>query len=178
MSPNSKRTAKNLFLAQSLWLRYEIQVQRLAPDLLHAFRYTETHPSQLLGAVGMVFEDGEPYVQSLLADITADEVWAKIVGTDENGRVLVPCPVQYSELELRQQREQFEKWEEDIDRKQEVLKEVGAYTGWHGAVSPNEYDEVKRRLEAAKAKFLDREAKTLEECEAWDGVWPFKVLQR
>jgi mannitol/fructose-specific phosphotransferase system IIA component (Ntr-type) len=144
------------------------------PDLLHAIRHMDTHQNQLLGAIATVFDDGEPYVQSLMADITADEVWAGIVGSDQSGTPLVPCPVRYSDRELQQQKEEFVKWERDIDLKQQVLKEVGAYTGWDGAVSPREYDEIRQRLETAKAGFLDREAKTADERQAWESVWPFQ----
>ncbi|WEW56950.1 hypothetical protein PRK78_002409 [Emydomyces testavorans] len=174
LSPHSKKAAKNLFLAQSLWLLYEVQLQRQAPDLLHAIRYTDTHQSQLLGAIATVFDDGEPYVQSLITDIITDKVWARIVGSDESGKPLVPCPVRYSEGELQQQKEEFAKWERDIDLKQQVLKEVGAYTGWDGAVSPREYDEIRRRLQSVKARFLDRQAKTAEERKAWESVWQFQ----
>jgi hypothetical protein len=93
----------------------------------------DTHQNQLLGAIATVFDDGEPYVQSLMADI----VWAGIVGSP-----LVPCPVRYSDRERQQQKEEFVKWERDIDLKQQVVKEVGAYTSWDGAVSPREYDEI------------------------------------
>lgn len=41
-----------------------------------------------------------------------------------------------------------------------MIEDVGAYTGWNGAVLPDEYDEMKRRLEKAKTNFLDREANT------------------
>lgn len=37
--PQGKKAAKALFLAQSLWVFYEILIQKEAPDLLHAFRY-------------------------------------------------------------------------------------------------------------------------------------------
>lgn len=46
--------------------------------------------------------------------------------------------------------------------------------GTGGGVSPEDYDEVLRRLERAKARFLDREASTDEERKAWEKVWPFE----
>ncbi|KAK2761259.1 hypothetical protein FQN54_001781 [Arachnomyces sp. PD_36] len=174
MSPRTKQAAKDLFLSQSLWLLYETQIQKQSPDLLHAFRYANTHQCQLLQAIGTIFDDGEPYIQSLIADITSTEVWEKIVGTSVSGTPHIPCPIHYSEDELRAQRDQFAVWEKDVDRRQQVITEIGAYTGWNGAVSPDEFDEMSRRLDAAKKRFLDREARTAEERVAWESVWPFQ----
>lgn len=167
MHPTPKQAAKDLFLAQSLWLLYEVHVKKQSPDLLHAFRYDDTLPCHLLGSVGSVYDDGEPYLQSLLADITADETWAKLAGPD------VTCPVQYSEAELRAQREVYAKWQRDVDRRQSVLEKIGAYPGWSGPVAPDEFDEMRRRFDIAKTWFLDREASTPQEREAWEKVWPF-----
>lgn len=36
-----------------------------------------------------------------------------------------------------------------------MIDEIGVYLGWNGAVSPGDYDEVVRRLELAKERFLD-----------------------
>lgn len=174
MSPKTKQAAKDLFLSQSLWLLYETQVHKSSADLLHAFRYADTHQSQLLGAIGSIFDDGEPYIQSLITSITAEDVWGKIVGIDSRGNPRMTCPVNYSEDELGMQRDQFAMWEKDIDRRQRVISEIGAYTGWNGAVSPDEYDEMARRLEVAKTRFLDREAGTAEERGSWERVWPFQ----
>ena len=168
MSPSSEQAAKDLFVAQSLWVLYEVQIQMQAPDLLHAFQYGNTLPCRLLQAVGSVFDDGEPYVQSLLADVTSSEAWTKVAG--EN----VPCPIQYSQSELRVQSEEFAEWKRDVDRRLGVIEKLGVYPGWIGAVCLAEFNEMKSRLGDAKAWFLDREAKTASEREAWERVWPFE----
>jgi hypothetical protein len=61
-----KRPAKELFLAQTLWLYYETQVYKEAPDLIRAFEYRETLQSVILSLIGSIFDDGEPHVQKLL----------------------------------------------------------------------------------------------------------------
>jgi hypothetical protein len=174
LDPQEQRAARDLFLAQLLWVFYETQVQKEAPDLLHAFRCLDTLPGQMFGLIGSVFDDGEAHIQSLLADVAEDEIWRKLVGTDDRGNPNVPCPLKYSQDDLERQRLEYAKWERDIERKAQILDAVGAYTGWNGAVSPDEYEEVAKRLEDAKRDFLGREARTLEERERWEKVWPFK----
>lgn len=55
-----------------------------------------------------------------------------------------------------------------------MLKEVGAYTGWNGAVLPAEYNEVSENLESVKERFLELEAKSDKDKEQWLAAWPFK----
>lgn len=173
LDPEARKAAKDLFLAQSLWLTYEIEVKRAAPQLLRTFRHRETLPGQILGMIGSIYDDGEPYVQTLLADITKEDVWKEVVGENENGDPGVMCPLRYSEQDLAKQKMEYEKWERDVERKTRVLDEIGVYYGWNGAVSPRDY-EVVSRLAAAKQRFLDRESTNEEEKALWERVWPFQ----
>ncbi|KAL4911208.1 hypothetical protein BDW74DRAFT_164780 [Aspergillus multicolor] len=146
------KSVKQLFLSQFLWLTYEIEVKRQVSHL-HAFRYRETLPGQILGLIGSIFDDGEPYVQSLLSDLVRAENWKALAPNED-----AVCPLQYSEQELADQRTQLEKWSKD---------------GWNSAVPPSDYDGVVRRLAAAKERFLGREAKNELDRKAWLAVWPF-----
>lgn len=128
---NEQKAAKELFVAQSVWLSYEIRVQKEAPDLLHGFRYRDTLPCQILGIIGSTFDDAEPHVQSLLADVAKEEVWKQLVGTDGLGNPNVPCPLKYSEDDLTRQNLEYAKWERDIERKAQIIHEIGVYTGWN-----------------------------------------------
>ncbi|KAJ0424437.1 kinase-like domain-containing protein [Aspergillus carlsbadensis] len=170
LDPEAKNAAKKLFLSQSLWLSYEIEVQRALPELLHSFRYTETLPGQILGMVGSIYDDGEPYVQSLLSDVSEEAIWKQVVGAGENDDASVPCPLIYSEQERSRQKEEYAKWERDVERKTRVLNELGVYPGWNGAVSPQDYGEVVRRLSAAKESFLTRESANEQERALWKEV--------
>lgn len=174
MSPADKKVAKDLYLAQSLWILYEINVQKQAPDLVHAFRYKQTLPCQILGRIATIFEDGEPLVQSLLADLAQDDMWKRAVGTNGDGSPTVPCPLQYSKSELKRQEVEYAKWEKDIEPEMRVIEELGVYPGWNGAIDPTEYEEICARLARSKERFLEREAKTPMEREAWEKVWPFE----
>lgn len=172
LDPDARKSAKDLFAAQSFWLSYEIELQKAAPDLLHAFRHKETLPGQILGMIGSMYDDGEPYVQSLLADIEGS--WKQIVGVDETGNPRVPCPLHYSLVEKSRQQEEYAKWQKDVERKARVIDEIGVYTGWNGAVSPHEYDEMARRLLISKENFLLREAENEQERVLWEKAWPFQ----
>lgn len=153
LDPEAKKAAKDLFLSQSLWLTYEIEVQRAAPELLHTFRHRETLPGQILGTVGSTYDDGEPYVQSLLADITEDHAWKQLVGMDENGNASVLCPLGYSEQDMVKFKTEYAKWEKDVERKTRVLEEIEVYVGWNGVVSPNDYDRSGEKTCCGKAEF-------------------------
>jgi hypothetical protein len=48
----------------------------------------------------------------------------------------------YSVEQLSMQKNEFAKWERDVERKALVIKEVGALTGWDGATLSDEYDIV------------------------------------
>lgn len=174
LDPEAQKAAKDLFLAQSLWLTYEIEIQRAAPQLLHTFRHRETLAGQILGIIGSIYDDGEPYMQSLLADITKELVWKEVIREDENGNLSVPCPFRYSEQDMAKQKMEFAKWEKDVERKTRVLDEIGVCYGWNGAVSPRDYDEVARRLAAEKQNFLVHESRNEQERALWEKVWPFQ----
>ncbi|RAK97435.1 phosphotransferase family protein, partial [Aspergillus ibericus CBS 121593] len=174
LSPQERKATKELYLSQTFWLYYETQVFKEARDLIHAFKYRDTLQCELSSLIGSIFDDGEPHVQNLLTEVTTDDVWKQIVGEDERGNPRVPCPLKYTDRELEMHRDAYAKWQRDVERKAQVLEEIGVYPGWTGAVSPGDYEEVVRRLRVAKERFLDREARTAEERVTWERVWPFE----
>ncbi|KGO74684.1 Aminoglycoside phosphotransferase [Penicillium italicum] len=174
LDPNAKKSAKATYAAQLFWLSYEIQVQKAVPELLHAFRYKDTLPGQILGTIASTYGDGEPYIQSLLADISEEDVWKQVVGVNAAGDSIVPCPLHYSKEDIANQQMDYEKWQKDIERKARVIDELGVYPGWNGAVPPDQYDEVFRRLTASKQNFLLGESAKDEEMALWEKLWPFQ----
>ncbi|KAF2426322.1 hypothetical protein EJ08DRAFT_671908 [Tothia fuscella] len=145
----AKKAARELHTAQTIWGLYQIFTQKQAPDLLRTLRYRDTLPCQIMGLVGSVFDDGEVYIQWLLSQLIEPDIWKQVVPSD------TPCPLVYSEEALSKQKEELAKWEKDIERKAGVITEVGAYTGWDGAISPEEFDIVSQRLKEAKSAFLN-----------------------
>jgi hypothetical protein len=169
LDPVAKEKARNLHRAQSIRGLYRIFLQKQAPDLLHVLRYRDTLPCQLMTLIGSIFDDGGAYIQSLLSQLQSEpETWKKVAKTDSQ------CPLVYSDEELSRHKEELAKWEQDIERKARVIEEIGAYTGWDGAVSPEQYSTMREELEAARIRFLDAESKTPEEREQWANAWPFK----
>lgn len=79
--------------------------------------------------------------------------------------VNIPCPLVPSAHTLAQQQDGLARWGKEIERKAQVLREIGAYTGWDGAVSPDEFGVVAGRLEGARERFLRVESRTSEERE-------------
>lgn len=87
---------------------------------------------------------------------------------------MVRYPLIYPAEQLSKQQIELANWERDVERKARVLKKDGVYTGWDGAVLPNEYDIMSERLERAREKFLDIESESSEQREQWAKVWPFR----
>lgn len=168
LDSDAKRAARALRTSQSLWGLYQIFVHKQAPDLISTLRYRDHLTCQLMSLIGSCFDDGEAYVQSLLDDLVEPEMWQKIVGAE------VTCPLTYSHDERVMHKEELAKWEKDVERKAGVLRAVGAYTGWDGVVSPEDYEIVHEKLTEAREQFLNTEAKTPEEREQWAIAWPFK----
>lgn len=169
---DAKKTARALHTAQSLWVLYKVYIRKQAPDLLRVLSNRDFLPNQLLSLIGSAFDDGEPYVQNILSALAEPEMWRAILC--QNNQDVVQCPLSYSAQQLSKYKSDLAKWEQDVERKARVIREVGAYTGWDGAVLPDEYDIVSERLQKAKENFLNAESKSPEEREQWAKVWPFR----
>lgn len=167
LDPPARKAAKELHVAQSLHMLYRIWTQKQAPDLVRTFAYRNTLPCEILALAGSVFDDGEAYLQSLLARCTDAETWAKI-SKSQHG-----CPLSYSDAEMTKQAEAMAKWERDVELKAHIIREVGAYTGWDGAVSPEEFESVSKLLAKIRTGFILLNSKTQEEQRQWAAMWPF-----
>ena len=174
LDPVAKEKARSLHTAQSIWVLYQIYVHEQAPEILRTIRYRDTITCQIMNLIGSIFDDGEAYVQHLLSQLAQPEVWSTIVKTNEKTAAEVPCPLEYSDEELLKQKDDLAKWERSIELKSRIIDEIGAYTGWDGAVSPDKYSAMSEKLEEAKQRFLDTEPKTQEEREQWTRAWPFQ----
>ena len=128
---------------EMLLFYHELHIYKTAPDLLHAFKYREyIFQAEIFSLIRSIFDDGEPQVQKLLDTIARDDIWKQFVGEDKHGKPCISCPLYYTEHELNRQREEYAKWERDIERKESILEEIGMYTGWNGAVRPKDYADV------------------------------------
>ncbi|KAI8934411.1 hypothetical protein NX059_009146 [Plenodomus lindquistii] len=127
-----------------------------------------------MNLVGSIFDDGEAYVQTLLSQLAKQETWEAVIKANGRDPASVPYPLRYSDEDLKKQEDALSKWEKDVERKARVIGEVGGYTGWDGAVSPEDFDKISERLKEAKERFLDAESRSPEEREQWAEAWPFQ----
>jgi hypothetical protein len=132
---------------------YEIFIQKQAPDLLRVLRYRNTLSCQIMNLVGSTFDDGEAYGQTLLSQLAKQETWEAVIKATGHDPASVPCPLRYSDEDPKKQEDAMSKWEKDVERKARVIGEVGAYTGWDGAVPPEDFDEVSELLDLDPAQF-------------------------
>ena len=166
LSPEKQPGAKKLRLAQSLHKLYELDLRRRDEHAFRALQYQDTLQCKLTILVGALFRDGEPWVTGQLMKIERE--WAKLVG--EAG---APCPLSFSTEDRRAQEADQARWGQGVDLLQGVVDELGAYAGWDGWVSHEDFEDVRARLDACLQRFLSREARTDDERAQWTRVWPF-----
>ncbi|KAF2004130.1 hypothetical protein P154DRAFT_485880 [Amniculicola lignicola CBS 123094] len=172
LDADGKKSSRALHTAQSVWMFYKIWTQKQAPDLLRVLSNRDFLPLQILSLIGSTLDDGEAYMQHSLSALTESTMWPKIL--TQNKLDMVPCPISYSQAHLDNQQSELAKWEKDVERRKRIVEEIGVYTGWDGAVPPDEYDTVSKRLEAAKRNFLESESRSPADREQWQDAWPFK----
>lgn len=61
LDPIAKKEAQALHTSQSLWVLYQIFVQKQAPDLLRILCYRDTLSCQIMCLIGSIFDDGEAH---------------------------------------------------------------------------------------------------------------------
>jgi hypothetical protein len=174
LASDDKDRARALHTAQSIWVLYEVFIQKQAPDLLRVLRYRNTLSCQIMNLIGSTFDDGEAYVQGLLSQLAEQKTWETMIKSNGHASASKSCPLAYEDEEVKKQKDALRRWERDVERKARVISEFGAYTGWDGAVPPEDYDAFSKKLEEARETFLDAESKTSEEREQWANAWPFQ----
>ena len=184
LEPDAQKAAQSLKTAQLIWGLDQIFTHKEAPGLFRVLRYRDSLACQIMSLAGSIFDDGEAYVRSLLVRLAEQETWGKVVrtaqtiqGPSSDEALFVPpsCPLAYSADQIDQVQNELALWERDVQRKAGVIEELGAYTGWDGAMVPGQYDDMVVALERARLRFLEGESKSPEEREAWAAAWPFRA---
>ncbi|RLL96198.1 hypothetical protein CFD26_100335 [Aspergillus turcosus] len=174
LSPDEKAGAKKLHAAQAMHVLYEIELLQQCREAGQALRGRETLVGRLAGLVGSIFDDGEPIVLGLL--MQAVDRWTEIVGQDpDEYRPRVPCPIHFTNAERAQQRADQTKWEEGVKIMDEIVRAIGAYSGWDGFVNHDDYGSRKRAVADVREAFVQRVAASDEERREWIKAWPFPV---
>ncbi|RHZ51896.1 hypothetical protein CDV55_102552 [Aspergillus turcosus] len=174
LSPDEKAGAKKLHAAQAMHVLYEIKLLQQCKEAGQALRGRETLVGRLAGLVGSIFDDGEPIVLGLL--MQAVDRWTEIVGQDpDEYRPRVPCPIHFTNAERAQQRADQTKWEEGVKIMDEIVRAIGAYSGWDGFMNHDDYRSRKRAVADLREAFVQRVAASDEERREWIKAWPFPI---
>ncbi|KAF2463221.1 uncharacterized protein BDR25DRAFT_329889 [Lindgomyces ingoldianus] len=88
---------------------------------------------------GSIFTDGEPKA---------------IVGVDAEGNSLIPCPLSYAEEMGKNQRDMEEQWNVGVLMMNQLIEDLGVYSGWDVLVNNADYQVMKLKLADCKEGFL------------------------
>ncbi|PYI27434.1 phosphotransferase enzyme family protein [Aspergillus indologenus CBS 114.80] len=172
MGPDEQQRAKALHLAQSLHNLYLVRCLQRNETVFHAIRGQDTLRHQVSVVPGLVLMDYEPLLSSLLTDVKKE--WAHIVGDGADGSApRTPFPLRFSNEELRQWEEDGELWAQGVKLMDAFVADTGCFKHWDGRVSDVEYDQAKKELDEGVTRFLDREARNVEERREWLNALPF-----
>ncbi|KAL4966596.1 uncharacterized protein BDV14DRAFT_198721 [Aspergillus stella-maris] len=160
--------------ARIRWGLYMETVEEAATALSYDFQDMGLLLSQMTEWIGSMYDDWEPFMQSILDALTEEDMWRHAVGFGMTDECKLLCLVKYSEEQRTVHKVRDNKWSRDVKRRKSVLCEIGVGEGWDGAVSPDDYDEMAKKLAIAKENLFTREAKNEEEREIWEKAWPFQ----
>lgn len=175
MSPQERLEADKLRSVQSLYKLYEIELLEQSKSAGRALQNRNTLTARITALAGSIFTDGEPILLGYL--IKAVEEWKTIVGVGQNGRPLLSCPLSYSEHEKQKQKVAEEKWKLGVVLMDNLIEDLGVYSGWDGLVNHADYEAMLLTLRDCKEHFLQHMAKTAEEREEWMKAWPFEARE-
>jgi hypothetical protein len=106
-----------------------------------------------MSLIGSTFDDGEPYTQSLLAQLTSSEIWRAATKSNSSQYLDVPRPITYSDQELAKQEEELANWGKDIERKARGSSRSRRIhrVGWRSFVGGLRY--IRREVGECQGKF-------------------------
>ncbi|EZG03221.1 hypothetical protein H106_06718 [Trichophyton rubrum CBS 735.88] len=171
LQPEEKLNAKKLRDEQALYVLYEIELLRQCRAAGSALHGRDTLVSRLTGLAGSLFTDGEPVVLGYL--MQAVDRWGEIVGRDATGDPVISCPITFTDAERTKQQIDQEKWKKGVELMDEVVQSLGAYSGWDGFVSHDDYQARKQQVIASRDAFLQRMAGS-DEGSAMQAIFPLR----
>ncbi|KAF1842086.1 phosphotransferase enzyme family protein [Cucurbitaria berberidis CBS 394.84] len=171
LSPDEQREAKALQQSQTLHNIYMVRCYRQNPQVFLAMQQKDSLRHQVTVVPGTVLMDYETYLNNLLRDV--EKEWLKIVGQGSDGHPLRPCPLHFSAAEVEQQEKDEELWAQGVELMNNFITDVGGFKHWDGRVSNEDYETIRDQLASGIQQFLDREARSAEERDAWLKALPF-----
>lgn len=136
---------------QRLKKQYELTTRNLNPRLARAMDEIEVRDdptSSIFHVVGNISINGPIALQELLIQIY--EKWDLIAA---RRRIRVPCPLTFTEEEIRQARQTAKEWTDAYNEFETLRSELLGKDGW---VSHENFEEARRRFEAQRGQLEDR----------------------
>lgn len=57
----------------------------------------------------VIFDDGEPHAQKVLATISQNDIWKQLVGEGNHHNLSMPCPMTYTQQDMDGKSEKYTK---------------------------------------------------------------------
>jgi hypothetical protein len=171
LSPDDQREAKALQQAQTLHNLYIARCCQQNPEAFLAMQQKDSLRHQVTVVPGTIVMDYEPYLDHLLRDV--EKEWPNIVGLGPDGVPLIRCPLHFATAEIEQQEENEKLWAQGVELMNNFICDTGGFRHWDGRVSNEDYETLKAELASGIERFLDREARSVEERAAWLKALPF-----
>ncbi|OJJ73162.1 hypothetical protein ASPBRDRAFT_73611 [Aspergillus brasiliensis CBS 101740] len=172
MDLDEQRKAKALHRAQTLHNIYLVRCLQSNETVFQAIQSQNTLRHQVSVVPGLVLMDYEPLLNDLLRDVGKE--WAHIVGAGrDSSSPGIPCPLQFSDHEIRQQEQDGELWAQGVELMNAFVDDTGCFKHWDGRVSSEDHEKSRRELDEGVRRFLKREARNEEERREWLKALPF-----
>lgn len=171
MTPDEQQKAKELQQAQTLHNLYLALSRQINSTAFQAIKGQATLRHQISVVPGLTITDSEPCLTGLLREV--EKKWSIIVGERPDDLPSIPCPLQFSAAEVKQQEHDEKLWAQGVDLMSDFVSETGCFKHWDGRVSNEDYEVSRRQLAEGIERFLSREARDQEGRKAWLKALPF-----
>ena len=155
----------------SVFIGFRMLLQKKTPALHKAIMFQRTEANRILLISRRIFEVGEAYLHSCLADL--QEHWAELPSVKGHLSEKSHFPLGLTQSELKQIEEDVNASEKSIEMMNSLKNELGAQWPDKGATSHEQYAEVKRKLRALKADIISQYSRSDEDRKLWEEYWPF-----
>ncbi|KAL2856458.1 phosphotransferase enzyme family protein [Aspergillus pseudoustus] len=171
LDPAEQQKAKDLQQAQTLHNLYLARSLQVNPTVFHAIQNQATLRHQVSVIPSLTLLDYEPCLNNHLRDVQT--AWGSIVGTNPDGSPRIPCPLDFSNEEVKLQEADEELWARGVTLMEEFIADAGGFKHWDGRVTEADYALSRKQLDEGVERFLGREVRSEEEREAWRRAMPF-----
>lgn len=172
LSPEEQQQAMTLYLQMSLAALYRRLIHDRHNSLYRAMEFRETISFELLVLAQNLLVDGEAQYQALVAEFQSTDRWAELPGVRAHGSPSFPC--HFSPDELTAVSKDAAAAIRGMNYMDQIKQTVGGDL-WpeRGVVRPDQYEDSKAALKAAKLQLFDQLELDEQQRAEWDLAWPF-----